>query len=60
MMMTVIAALALAGATPTTDPCRDDRGSDRCLPAQQEKMRKLYRLEAISTHTNAQVRRIFL
>lgn len=59
MLMSMIAALTLATAAPAKDRCGDDDGNDRCSAAEQEKMRRLYRLESIATHANAQVRRIF-
>lgn len=59
MLLSLIATLALSAAKPTTDPCRDDDGKNRCLPAEQEKMRTLYRVAPIETYANAQVRRLF-
>jgi len=55
----MIAALALAAAEPTTDPCRDDDGKNRCAPAEQERMRKLYRVEPIAAFAAGTSRRLF-
>lgn len=59
MLMSMIAALALAAAKPTTDPCRDDDGRNRCLPAEQERMRALYRVEPIKAFESGTSRRLF-
>jgi len=59
MLLSLFAALALSAAKPTTDPCRDDAGNNRCLPAEQEKMRKLYRVEPINAFVAGTSRRLF-
>ena len=59
MLLSLIATLALSAAKPTTDPCRDDDGKNRCLPAEQEKMRKLYRVEPIEAFAAGTSRRLF-
>lgn len=59
MVMSLIAAMALATVSPTRDTCRDDDGNNRCSAAMQQKMRISYRLQPIGSYANAQVRRIF-
>lgn len=59
MLMSLLAAMALVAPNATTDPCRDDKGKDRCLPAQQEKMRTLYRVAPIAAYAAGTSRRLF-
>lgn len=59
MLMSLIAALALAAPESTKDPCRDDDMRDRCSAVEQEKMRKLYRVEPIKAFENGISRRLF-
>lgn len=47
MLMGLIAALALAAPDPATDPCRDDKGQDRCAADAQSRMRSTYGLKPI-------------
>lgn len=58
------AALAAAQPAPAPAPagdCRDDRGTDRCAPEQQARMRALYGVLSIEAHRDAgdRVRRVF-
>lgn len=53
---------ASAHAQPTVDRnCSDDRGRDRCAPAEQARARALFGMETIEHHRDAgeQVRRVF-
>ena len=59
MLMSLIAAMALAAVVPMKDTCRDDDGNNRCSTAVQKKMRAAYRLSPIESYAKAQVRRIF-
>ncbi len=59
MVLSLIAAMAFAAANPTTDPCRDDHLRDRCSAAEQDRMRKLYRVEPIRAFAAGTSRRVF-
>lgn len=54
-------AIPTVAQPPTNRNCRDDRGTDRCAEAQQQRMRELYGVRSIEEHRAAgdQVWRVF-
>ena len=59
MLISLIAAASISAAKPMTDPCRDDRGGNRCAAAEQQRMRALYRVEPITAFASGTSRRLF-
>lgn len=59
MLLSFLVSMAIGATDPMKDPCRDDHMRDRCSAAEQDRMRKLYRVEPIKAFAAGTSRRVF-